>query len=249
MDPPRGDRSGRERPSGSWDWGPSEKRWPSGPRPSRCGSSPAMSIRDAQFAEAHHVAFVPLEELLRESDFVSLHTFLNDKTRHLIDDERLSLMKPTAFLINTARGGIVDTEALCRALAEKKIAGAALDVFEGEPLQRRQPPAGAGERHPEPARGRGHRRFPAALGRQRGGEPDLCAQRGTAPGDPQSGGSGALTAGEWVIADGCSGSRNSVVREGTQHSVNSTAVDRSHRALHSFRHNTDAVAMRGSRVG
>jgi D-3-phosphoglycerate dehydrogenase len=96
-------------------------------------------IRDVQFAEAHHVAFVPLDELLRESDFVSLHTFLNDKTRHLINAERLSLMKPTAFLINTARGGIVDTEALCQALTEKRIAGAALDVFEGEPLRADSP--------------------------------------------------------------------------------------------------------------
>ena len=96
-------------------------------------------IRDVQFAEAHNVTFVPLEELLRESDFVSLHTFLSDKTRHLINDERLSLMKPTAFLINTARGPIVDTEALCRALTEKRIAGAALDVFEGEPLRADSP--------------------------------------------------------------------------------------------------------------
>ncbi len=96
-------------------------------------------VRDVQFAEAHRVVFVPLEELLRESDFVSLHTFLNDKTRHLINDERLALMKPTAFLINTARGGIVDTEALCRALSGKKIAGAALDVFEGEPLRADSP--------------------------------------------------------------------------------------------------------------
>jgi phosphoglycerate dehydrogenase-like enzyme len=96
-------------------------------------------IRDVPFAEAHRVAFVPLEELLRESDFVSLHTFLNEKTRHLINAERISMMKPTAFLINTARGGIVDTEALCRALAEKRIAGAALDVFEGEPLRADSP--------------------------------------------------------------------------------------------------------------
>ncbi len=96
-------------------------------------------IRDVQFAEAHRVAFVSLEDLLRESDFVSLHTFLNDKTRHLINAERISLMKPTAFLINTVRGGIVDTEALCRALAEKRISGAALDVFEGEPLRADSP--------------------------------------------------------------------------------------------------------------
>jgi D-3-phosphoglycerate dehydrogenase len=96
-------------------------------------------VRDTQFAEANRVAFVSLEELLRESDFVSLHTFLNDKTRHLINAERISMMKPTAFLINTARGGIVDTEALCRALAEKRIVGAALDVFEGEPLRADSP--------------------------------------------------------------------------------------------------------------
>ncbi len=96
-------------------------------------------VRDSQFAEAHRVAFVSLEELLRESDFVSLHTLLNDKTRHLINAERISLMKPTAFLINTARGGVVDTEALCRALVEKRIAGAALDVFEGEPLRADSP--------------------------------------------------------------------------------------------------------------
>lgn len=96
-------------------------------------------VRDIQFAEAHRVAFVPLERLLGESDFVSLHLFLNDKSRHLINDERLALMKPTAFLINTARGGIVDTEALCRALREKRIAGAALDVVEGEPLRADSP--------------------------------------------------------------------------------------------------------------
>jgi len=91
-------------------------------------------VQDLQFAEAHRVIFVPLEELLRESDFVSLHLFLNAKSRHVINAERLALMKPTAFLINTSRGGVVDTAALIQALTEKRIGGAALDVFEGEPL-------------------------------------------------------------------------------------------------------------------
>jgi len=74
-----------------------------------------------------------LEEILRESDFVSLHLPANDNTRHLIDESKLRLMKPTAFLINTARGSIVDEEALARILGEKAIRGAALDVFEKEP--------------------------------------------------------------------------------------------------------------------
>jgi phosphoglycerate dehydrogenase-like enzyme len=90
--------------------------------------------QDLQFAEAHRAAFVPLEQLLRESDFISLHLFLNSQTRHLINADRLALMKPTAFLINTSRGGVIDTTALINALTEKRIAGAALDVFEGEPL-------------------------------------------------------------------------------------------------------------------
>jgi phosphoglycerate dehydrogenase-like enzyme len=91
-------------------------------------------VQDLPFAEAHRVTFVPLDQLLRESDFVSLHLFLNDASRHLINAERLALMKPTAYLINTARGGIVDTAALCLALKEKRIAGAGLDVVESEPL-------------------------------------------------------------------------------------------------------------------
>lgn len=96
-------------------------------------------VPDLQFAEAHRVTFVPLDQLLRESDFVSLHIFLNDANRHLINAERLARMKPTAFLINTARGGIVDTEALCHALQTQRIAGAALDVVEGEPLRADSP--------------------------------------------------------------------------------------------------------------
>ncbi len=75
-----------------------------------------------------------LDELLRQSDFVSLHVPLNESTRHLIDREKLSLMKKTAYLINTARGGVVDEKALAEALKNGQIAGAALDVFDVEPL-------------------------------------------------------------------------------------------------------------------
>jgi D-3-phosphoglycerate dehydrogenase / 2-oxoglutarate reductase len=76
---------------------------------------------------------VPLEELLRRSDFVSLHPVLTPETFHLINAERLALMKPTAFLINTSRGGVIDEPALIQALRKGQIAGAGLDVFETEP--------------------------------------------------------------------------------------------------------------------
>lgn len=79
------------------------------------------------------VEMVTLEALLRRADFVSLHVPANERTRGLIGAEQLALMKPTARLINCARGGIVDEEALARALAEGKLAGAALDVFAHEP--------------------------------------------------------------------------------------------------------------------
>ncbi len=77
---------------------------------------------------------VSLEKLLIESDFVSVNCDLNDTSYHLINKETLSKMKPTAYLINTARGPIVDEEALIDALKNRKIAGAGLDVFENEPL-------------------------------------------------------------------------------------------------------------------
>jgi lactate dehydrogenase-like 2-hydroxyacid dehydrogenase len=77
---------------------------------------------------------VEVEELLRKSDFVTLHADLNPSTRHLINRERLSWMKPTAILINTARGGHVDQEALYDALAQKNLWGAGLDVTDPEPL-------------------------------------------------------------------------------------------------------------------
>jgi glyoxylate reductase len=76
---------------------------------------------------------VPIDQLLRESDFVSLHSPLNATTRHQIGARELRLMKKTTFLINTARGPIVDEAALVRALKAKTIAGAGLDVFEHEP--------------------------------------------------------------------------------------------------------------------
>ena len=74
-----------------------------------------------------------LETLLSQSDYVSLHCPGGFATRHLINAERLRLMKPTAHLINTARGDVVDSQALIEALSEKRIAGAGLDVYEGEP--------------------------------------------------------------------------------------------------------------------
>ncbi len=83
--------------------------------------------------------FVSLEDLLKESDVVTLHVPLVDATYHLINEERLKLMKPTAILINAARGAVVDTNALVKALEEGWIAGAGLDVFEEEPLPKDHP--------------------------------------------------------------------------------------------------------------
>ena len=77
---------------------------------------------------------LPLKELLEVSDVVSIHAPLNERTRGLIGEEELSLMKPSAFLVNAGRGGIVDEAALARAVDEGTIAGAALDVFAIEPL-------------------------------------------------------------------------------------------------------------------
>jgi glyoxylate reductase len=79
------------------------------------------------------MTYVPLDRLLGESDFVSVHSPLTPATRHQVGARELALMKPTAFLINTARGAIIDEAALARALKKRQIAGAGLDVFEHEP--------------------------------------------------------------------------------------------------------------------
>lgn len=83
--------------------------------------------------ETEDVEYAELDRLLRESDFVTLHTDLNPSTHHLIDRDALAKMKPTAYLINTSRGAVVDEAALVEALRQHKISGAALDVFESEP--------------------------------------------------------------------------------------------------------------------
>jgi len=85
---------------------------------------------------SHGAKKVDLETLLKESDFVSVHARLTPETRHLISDKEFSLMKKTAIFLNTSRGAIVDEKALYEALKSKKIAGAALDVFEVEPIQK-----------------------------------------------------------------------------------------------------------------
>jgi phosphoglycerate dehydrogenase-like enzyme len=82
----------------------------------------------------NNVRFMELDQLLAESDVVSLHTPLNEQTYHLINEHKLKLMKPTSILINTCRGGIVDEEALYRCLLNQQILAAGLDVFEKEPI-------------------------------------------------------------------------------------------------------------------
>lgn len=88
----------------------------------------------AETAQRLGVEAVPLDDLLRQADFVCIHAKLTDETRGLIGARELALMKPTAYLINCARGPIVDQRALTAALRERRIAGAGLDVFETEPL-------------------------------------------------------------------------------------------------------------------
>jgi phosphoglycerate dehydrogenase-like enzyme len=112
------------------------------------GSTGASLVRMVSGLEMHVLAFDikpnpellnlgvryrPLEQVLKDSDFISIHLPLNDQTFHRIGSQELTMMKPGAILINTSRGGVVDEEALYQALVKKKIGGAALDVFESKP--------------------------------------------------------------------------------------------------------------------
>src|SRR5881296_2840496 len=95
-------------------------------------------VDDARFA-ALGVERVSLEALAERADYVSVHTLLNAETRHLIDEKFFRRMKPTAILINTSRGPVVDEQALTRALHDGRLAGAALDVWEDEPIAHDNP--------------------------------------------------------------------------------------------------------------
>lgn len=91
------------------------------------------TFKDEVYAKENGITYVTLEELLKESDFISLHLPLTEETRNLISYEQFKVMKPMAVLVNTARGGIIDENALLWALKEKRIWGAGIDVFEEEP--------------------------------------------------------------------------------------------------------------------
>lgn len=90
-------------------------------------------------ADLYGVELVPLEKLLRQADFITIHCSLTDATRHLINTETLYLTKPTAILINTARGPVVDGTALAEALSDGRLGAAALDVTEQEPINPEDP--------------------------------------------------------------------------------------------------------------
>lgn len=94
---------------------------------------------DPYLSESDEVELCALERVLAESDVVSLHVPLNDETRHLIDADRLAQMRRGSYLVNVSRGGVIDEEALVDALESGHLAGAALDVFENEPLPATSP--------------------------------------------------------------------------------------------------------------
>ena len=103
----------------------------------RCFKMPILYHNRSRMSESEEkelmAKYVDMKTLLSQADFITLHVPLMDQTRHLIGRQELSLMKPTAYLINTSRGPVVDEKALLQALRKKKIGGAGLDVYENEP--------------------------------------------------------------------------------------------------------------------
>jgi phosphoglycerate dehydrogenase-like enzyme len=96
-------------------------------------------VESPEVAALPNVTYVDLDTLLRGSDYVTVHVPSGPETRHLVGEEEISLMRPSAFLINSARGPVVDEEAVYRAVRDQRIAGAAFDVFEYEPLRDESP--------------------------------------------------------------------------------------------------------------
>jgi len=96
-------------------------------------------VEDLAYAEANNITYVSLDELLKTCDYMSLHLPLMESTRNLIGERELSMMKPTAQIVNSARGGIIDETALYNALKNGVIDAAALDVFEKEPISPENP--------------------------------------------------------------------------------------------------------------
>lgn len=92
-------------------------------------------IKDEAYAAEHQIEYVSLDKLLQSADFITLHLPLTEKTHHLIGAKELAIMKETAVIVNTARGGLINEQALLEALIEKRIWGAGMDVFEQEPPQ------------------------------------------------------------------------------------------------------------------
>ena len=97
------------------------------------------AYQDKVFAEKYDISYVSLEELVKNADVITVHSPLTPETRGMIGEKELSMMKPTTIIINCARGGIIDEKALYEALVNKTIAGAGLDVFEKEPLDKDHP--------------------------------------------------------------------------------------------------------------
>lgn len=95
------------------------------------GCDPYLS--EKRKSQLNEVEWVGKDTIFRQSDFLTIHTPLNEETHHIVNAQTLSMMKPTAYVINTSRGGMVDSSALAQALKENKIAGAAIDVYDVEP--------------------------------------------------------------------------------------------------------------------